>query len=778
MKLYRRLNYFCIIASLFFLLLLFYNTNSETVECDGIGDSQSVVINEICADNFSTAPVQYRENADWIELYNVSDSAVNLEGWGISDESNDLIECCIFPEIILQPQEYYTIYATRYAEDNVAVFKEDQLHLNFCLSESETVSLINKNGKLVDRVELADYRQNTSMARNVDGVGEWKNTYPTLNESNNSAVEVQSVYVEKPVFSLEPGVYSGEQSVELESEDGLAIYYTLDGSEPTEDSLWYTDPIVLQNRSVEPNDLSYRMDVSTMYQYRYVPDELVDKINVIRAIAVDENGNTSEVATGSYIIDLDPEVYRNMYTVSISMNADDFFNLENGLYVLGLEYIVQMEEDSDNITVEPNYEQRGRLSERSANIEIFDGEGIRIMNQNAGIRVRGNSTRAVSQKSFGLFARDMYSGTEYFEEDIFGYQTDKLILLSDRDESKMQHELHARLVADRNVGVQDFIRCNVFLDGEYWGIYSLAQVYTPESIEYTYGVPCEEVLIEYSTLPEELKVICKNEDGLSDEELYLVLEEKMDISSFIDYCAAMIYMDDYDWLAHNGYSWKTTTVSAQPYYDGKWRWLVYDTGECEREYDRDTFAEGLNYSFLEDPITQVLMKNEEFRKEFVTVFMDLANTTFKTEHVHEVMEEILHTYSQAIEAQGVRWGDDWRLEIDKDLEHIRDFYVERFPYIAKYLKKEFGLQGNLVDVQIINEYTSDGMVRINTVIPEFENGIWCGKYFTDYSIELEAIPREEAEFIGWYNENGELISKKNKMEVLLSEKNVYEVRFE
>jgi len=70
------------------------------------------------------------------------------------------------------------------------------------------------------------------------------------------------------------------------------------------------------------------------------------------------------------------------------------------------------------------------------------------------------------------------------------------------------------------------------------------------------------------------------------------------------------------------------------------------------------------------------------------------------------------------------------------------------------------------------------MVRINTVIPEFENGIWCGKYFTDYSIELEAIPREEAEFIGWYNENGELISKKNKMEVLLSEKNVYEVRFE
>ena len=745
---------------------------------DDASDRQSVVINEICADNFSTAPVQYRENADWIELYNTSDSVVNLEGWSISDESDDLTEGCILPEIVLQPHEFYTIYATKYAYGKEAVFRGEQLHLNFCLSEIETVSLIDKNGNLVDSVVLADYRQNTSMSREIDGVGEWTNTYPTLNESNNNAEEVQSIYVKKPVFSLEPGFYSGMQSVELYSEEGLDIYYTLDGSEPTRDSLMYVDPIVVYNKSTDPNVLSSRMDVSTVYHFRYEPDELVDKINIIRAIAVDKNGNVSEVATGSYIIDLNPEIYHDMYTVSISMNADDFFDLEEGLYVLGLEYIIQMEEDPDNIIVEPNYEQSGRLSECPANIEIFDGEGNCVMNQNAGIRVRGNSTREVSQKSFGLFARDMYSGTEYFEGNIFGYQTDRLILLSDRDQSKMQHELHARLVADRNVGVQEFIRCNVFYDGEYWGIYSLAQVYTQESIEHTYGVPSEDVLIEYSTSPEELEIICRNEDNLSDEELYLALDEKMDIDSYIDYCAAMVYMDDYDWLAHNGYSWKTTIVSPQAYCDGKWRWLVYDTGECEREYDRNTFVEGLNYSFLEDPITQVLMKNEEFRKKFVITFMDLANTTFKTKNVHKVMDEILLTYSQAIEAQGIRWGDDWRLEIDKDLNHIREFYVERFPYITSYLKKEFGLQGNLVDVQIINKYTNDGMVRINTVTPEFVNGIWTGQYFEDIPIELEVIPEPEKEFMGWYDENGELISKKRKIEVSLSERNICEVRFE
>jgi len=172
------------------------------------------------------------------------------------------------------------------------------------------------------------------------------------------------------------------------------------------------------------------------------------------------------------------------------------------------------------------------------------------------------------------------------------------------------------------------------------------------------------------------------------------------------------------------------------------------------------------------------MKNEEFRKKFVIAFMDLANTTFRTENVHEVMDEILLTYSQAIESQGIRWGDDWRIEIDKDLEHIREFYVNRFPYITSCLKDEFGLQGQLADVQIINHYTGDGTVRINSVFPEFEQGIWNAQYFEDIPIELEVIPELGAEFIGWYDENGTLISEENRIEVSLSERNVYEVRFE
>ncbi|MBK7851704.1 MAG: lamin tail domain-containing protein, partial [Bacteroidetes bacterium] len=48
-----------------------------------------VVINEISASNFSTIANSDGEYDDWIELYNDGSSAVNLQGYGLSDDSLD-----------------------------------------------------------------------------------------------------------------------------------------------------------------------------------------------------------------------------------------------------------------------------------------------------------------------------------------------------------------------------------------------------------------------------------------------------------------------------------------------------------------------------------------------------------------------------------------------------------------------------------------------------------------------------------------------------------------
>lgn len=78
-----------------------------------------------------------------------------------------------------------------------------------------------------------------------------------------------------PVFSLEEGTYSEVQEVSLSSETGGTIYYTTDGTDPTESSTEYTEPILLQDEG----------DTE------------------IRAIAVNANGIPSVVASAKYSIE-------------------------------------------------------------------------------------------------------------------------------------------------------------------------------------------------------------------------------------------------------------------------------------------------------------------------------------------------------------------------------------------------------------------------------------------------------------------------------------------
>ena len=50
-----------------------------------------------------------------------------------------------------------------------------------------------------------------------------------------------------PQFSLEEGTYNEVQEVAISSETGGTIYYTTDGTDPTESSTEYTEPVLLQD---------------------------------------------------------------------------------------------------------------------------------------------------------------------------------------------------------------------------------------------------------------------------------------------------------------------------------------------------------------------------------------------------------------------------------------------------------------------------------------------------------------------------------------------------
>jgi len=102
-----------------------------------------------------------------------------------------------------------------------------------------------------------------------------KNQEPTaMQQTKLPAPKDDKIHVSKPEFSMPGGEYSYYLSVKLTSETEGKIYYTLDGSAPDENSYQFSTPIELQEGTT-----------------------------VIRAFVIDENGNSSDIASEVFTVE-------------------------------------------------------------------------------------------------------------------------------------------------------------------------------------------------------------------------------------------------------------------------------------------------------------------------------------------------------------------------------------------------------------------------------------------------------------------------------------------
>jgi hypothetical protein len=77
----------------------------------GIAQAQNIQINEIMSSNSSSKADDDGDYSDWIELYNDGQETVQLEGWGLSDNSDNPYKW-VFPEYSMEPGEFLVIWAS------------------------------------------------------------------------------------------------------------------------------------------------------------------------------------------------------------------------------------------------------------------------------------------------------------------------------------------------------------------------------------------------------------------------------------------------------------------------------------------------------------------------------------------------------------------------------------------------------------------------------------------------------------------------------------------
>lgn len=212
-------------------------TDNDQIQSDGCTcagtpiDLSDVVINELMASNEETVGDQDGEFDDWVELYNNSDQRVDLSGYFLTDDSENLTKWTFPAGTAIEAKDYLIIWAD---EDD----DQSGLHADFKLSASgESVLLVDPSGtNIVDATDFSEQDTDISYGRFPNGTGDFRTMPPTFNAENtissntyNLADEAVSITAypnpTNELFNLEViGEEPVERSVEVYSLNGILIY--------------------------------------------------------------------------------------------------------------------------------------------------------------------------------------------------------------------------------------------------------------------------------------------------------------------------------------------------------------------------------------------------------------------------------------------------------------------------------------------------------------------------------------------------------------------------
>ncbi len=207
-------------------------TQADQIQSDGctctgiIPAANGLVINEIMASNSETMADQDGEFEDWIELYNNGSASIDLEGYYLSDNINNLTKWEFPTGTAIAAGGYVTVWAD---EDGM----QEGLHANFKLSASaESVYLVSPVGELIDQINYSDLKEDVGLGRNPNGTGDFQKIIPTFNAQNSMTTSIATIALEEVGLTANPNPASQSFNLiinELTTTERMVIVYNLAG---------------------------------------------------------------------------------------------------------------------------------------------------------------------------------------------------------------------------------------------------------------------------------------------------------------------------------------------------------------------------------------------------------------------------------------------------------------------------------------------------------------------------------------------------------------------
>ena len=771
-------NIFHLLIFLICLLLIINNIYSEDIE---------VYINEISTNNNNLLADRNGNYSDWIELYNSGKNKVDISGYGLSNEFFIPFKWRFPENTIIEPGEYLIVFASEKKSTS------EELHTNFKLYKNgDTLFFSDINYTLIEKVEIPALEENETYGR-IDE-SNFKKMIPTPGKENE-------ILIDPPIFSNKSGFYKDEFLLNITAKDNADIYYTIDGSDPLNSNTtkMYKKPILIYDRTEEPNlygsfgempNSSISISIGSNYK---TPSYLLDKAMVVRAISKNYKGHSKIIDQTYFITTKNLSLYENYTTISIVTNPDNLFDPEKGIYVTGKRYEEWLKIDDPEKQLSNdilNYFSRGAEWEREASITIFEKGKISV-EQNMGLRIKGSSTRGNPGKSFNLVAKKKYGknniNAKLFQDSknyINGKIIDKyssLSLICINSDGRLRNEISTKIIKKRiDLSTTEMKNGIVFLNGEYWGMYVISEKFTDDFIESHYNISKKNVAMNKQGTVEEGPAEEYNKfwnfgkeyskKDLKDNKNYEEVCNYFDIDSLIEHYIAGIYLGTTDWPNYNYGVWRNMgeKIDGNKFSDGKWRFMTYDLDKTIgnnyldiggiQVYEYNMFNHTLRK--MKNPPTSLflaLLQNDDFKNRFVNLFCDYVNDVMSIDKISELLDDYRENVTDMLANSLQRWRGYNRPYLDgftryknqfyNSLDSIKTYFINRPNFTLIHMKEFLNLTGDYYELTIIKE--GNGKIMINSIIPDFIDGKWKGKYFFDIPITIKAIESENNEFVEW-----------------------------
>ncbi len=682
--------------------------------CFALRANAQLVINEYSASNWKQFVDNHNDFEDWIELYNAGTTVLNITGYHVSDDEDNLTKFTFPTATFIEPGGFILLWCS--GRD---IIDDGNYHMPFRLTQTKNnpdqIIISNASGVILDSLTMEITLTHHSRARATDGAATWKIcTEPSPNGTNNGSAMFAD-YTSRPDFSLDGGFFDAPVYVAITTPDaGCTMHYTLDGTEPKQDDPVYTDSILISQTTVVK----------------------------ARSFSSDPNILPGKLQFNTYFIN----VHHTLPVVSIA--GDTLLELANG--------------DAD---LEP-----------IASIEVFGTDGDSKTRSYGEMNSHGQDSWANDQRSIDWVSRDEFGYSRALKEKFFA-QSDRedfqrMIFRAAGDDNypAAHHDAnegsaHLRddyiqmLAKEDNLDldVRTSARCVVYLNGQYWGVYSFREktddhdftefYYNQGKYDLQYQMTWGGTWSEYggpATISawEDLRDLAEFND-MTVEENYKAVTDLLDIYSLIDYMCVNTSAVCKDWLVYNTAVWRGFNPEGTHH---KWGYTLWDldatfgfyinysgvpeigpTAEpCDvDEYDPDFFPPSQFDGKGHVRLLNDLRENPEFEQIYLSRYTDLYNTTFSCENMLFKLDSMRAIIEPEMAQHAERWYGTYE-EWDANFNALRAWIEDRCDNLYTGMTSCYDLTGPYQATFAV-EPPEAGYLKVNTLM--HHELPWTGTYF-------------------------------------------------